>query len=134
MVQSRELAATRASASAFALRYGCIASGSRTGAGGEHDRICALHMGGDVVALEVADDRDPAVGGDVFGVSGVADQPARGMPVARQQADQTTSDLPVSACDEGIHRPRLQGRAPPDVGPSYKRPVEEGGACPAATA
>ena len=146
IVQSSELAATRASASALARRYGRIDSGPRSGscapieetitkratpaasaasthltgaaevdgalalsaragprAGGEDDRVGAADVRLHLVALQVAEHRHAAVGLDVGGMVRIADQAARRVTVARQQADQAAGDLPMTAGDEDVH-------------------------------
>ena len=73
------------------------------GAGGEHDRVGAAEVRAQVVVLEVAQHRDGAVGLEVGGVVGVADQAAGGVAGAASSLQEATGDLSVASGDEDIH-------------------------------
>ena len=78
---------------------------------------------------------DAAVGLDVRGVVGVADQPAGGVPVARQQADEATGDLSVAAGDEYVHAMRAYtGRGSRSVVYPSKSAPSASGRCAARAA
>ena len=63
--------------------------------------------GARVVVLEVAEHRDGAVGLEVGGVVGVADQAAGVVAGGGEQAEEMAGDLAVPAGDEDIHVARL---------------------------
>src|SRR3712207_9393956 len=56
----------------------------------EDDGIRPAHVGAHVLVLEVADDRDAAVGLDVGGVLGVADEPAGRVAALREEDRKST--------------------------------------------
>src|SRR3712207_4339087 len=72
----------------------------------EDDGIRPAHVGAHVLVLEVADDRDAAVGLDVGGVLGVADEPAGRVAALREERDEVARDLAVAAGDEDVHAAR----------------------------
>ena len=73
------------------------------GARGEDDRVGAADVRAHVVVLEVAEDGMGAVGLEVGGVVGVADQPAAVVAVAWRAVSKAAGDLAVASGDEDVH-------------------------------
>ena len=73
------------------------------GARGEHDRLRAADVRAQVVVLEIAEHGDGAVGLEVGGVVGVADQPAGVVAVGGEDSVEPAGDLSVASGDEDVH-------------------------------
>ena len=73
------------------------------GARREHDRLRAADVRAQVIVLEIAEHGDGAVGHEVGGVVGVADQPAGVVAVGGEDSVEPAGNLSVASGDEDVH-------------------------------